>query len=220
MDYWLCELYLAVCPFPEPVRSEQSELSVSPVPSPARRSSEWPRHWPQMKPGGPLCPCAGLVEISVEVKGSAEDEVDGIGTQIPPASPTCYSYNHIRYDSQNNVSRSYSPQWLWTVLNLNWMPLSPGVAIVVFILLFLPVYPGNVSQRGHKAVLPSSTDEDTSILTVWIKLPQKEKRSLTFWWEYTHTWHLTLLPFDTIAEPKKEKVENSYAEGGFLYKLT
>lgn len=91
MDYWLCELYLAVCPFPEPVRSEQSELSVWPAPSPARWSSEWPRRWPQMKPGGPLCPPAGLVEISVEVKGSAEDVVGGIGTQIPPASLTCYS---------------------------------------------------------------------------------------------------------------------------------
>lgn len=54
------------------------------------------------------------------------------------------------------------------------MLLSPGVAKVVFITLFIPVYPGNVSQRGHKSVLPSSTDEDTSILIVWINLSQKE----------------------------------------------
>lgn len=87
----LCDGYLAAHPFPEPVRSEQSELSVSPVPSPARWSSEWPHHWPQMTPGGPLYPRVGLVETSVELKVSAEDEVGGIGTQIPPASPTCYS---------------------------------------------------------------------------------------------------------------------------------
>lgn len=31
-----CERYLAACPFPEPARSEQFELSVLPVPSPAR----------------------------------------------------------------------------------------------------------------------------------------------------------------------------------------
>lgn len=70
-----CERYLAACPFPEPAQSEQFELSVLPVPSPARRSSVWLHHWPQMKPGGPWSPRVGLVGTSVVVKVSSEDEV-------------------------------------------------------------------------------------------------------------------------------------------------
>lgn len=117
---------------------------------------KYERHWSSR---------VGLVGTSVGVKASSEGEAGELGTQIPPASPTCYR------------QLDFIPYKLWTVLLLHSTLVSPGVAEVAFIILLISVYPGDVSQRGHKSSLPPFANEDTSILTVRIKLSQKERRS-------------------------------------------
>lgn len=51
--------------------------------------------------------------------------------------------------------------------------LSPGFAQVVFVLI-IPVYQGNISQRGHNTILPPSANKDTSILSIWMKLLERD----------------------------------------------
>lgn len=117
----------------------------------------------------------------------------------------------------------YSPQYLWPVLNINSMLMSPGVAKVVFIILLIPIYPGDVSQRGHKSILPSSTDEDTSILIVWIKLSQKGVHHLgENFNEHTHvTLHLKLRWTRRKSESRivilKEAFCTNWPKGDMLY---
>lgn len=48
--------------------------------------------------------------------------------------------------------------------------LSPGSAKVAFIILFIPIDPSDVSEGGDQVGLPLGSDENSSLLSVWVKL--------------------------------------------------
>lgn len=159
MFWGLCITYLAVQSFPEPEQFVLSELWVWQVQSPVHWSSEWPHCWRLLVPGGPDSPDAGLVVTSGGLKVFSEDGAGALETPILVGSLICFnkagSCFSRRYSSEQG--NSYTWNCNSPLEDVSWqitLPLSPGSTKEVFIILVIPAYPGDISQRGHQTILP------------------------------------------------------------------